>query len=101
VKRNQFLLDAEILDVGPLRRTPAGMESVALRLKHLSDQDEAGASRAAELTIDASAFGELAPQLGALAKGQQVAVKGFLTKRSHSSDIPVLIINEFRTIQTR
>jgi len=25
-------------------------------------------------------------------------VKGFLTKRSHSSDIPVLIINEFRSI---
>ena len=55
----------------------------------------------AELTIDASAFGDLAPQLGTLAKGQEVTVRGFLTKRSHSSDIPVLIINEFKTIQTR
>jgi primosomal replication protein N len=96
VKRNQLLLDAEILDVGPLRRTPAGIEAVALRLKHRSEQDEAGAGRAAELTIDASAFGELAPKLAALAKGQPVAVRGFLTKRSHSSDIPVLIIHEFR-----
>ena len=101
MKRNQFLLDAEILDVGPLRRTPGGIESVALRLKHLSEQDESGSSRNAELTIDASAFGELAPQLGSLAKGQGIAVKGFLTKRSHASDIPVLIINEFRTIETR
>ena len=98
MKRNQFLLEAEILDVGPLRRTPAGIESVALRLKHLSEQDDSGATRTAELTIDASAFGDLAPQIGALAKGQEIAVKGFLTKRSHSSDIPVLIINEFRSI---
>ena len=98
MKRNQFLLDAEVLDVGPLRRTPAGIESVALRLRHLSEQDDSGAARTAELTIDASAFGELAPQLGALAKGQEIAVKGFLTKRSHSSDIPVLIIHEFRSI---
>jgi primosomal replication protein N len=98
VKRNQFLLDAEVLDVGPLRRTPAGIESVALRLRHLSEQDEAGSQRQAELTIDASAFGDLAPQLGQLTKGEKVAVKGFLTKRSHSSDIPVLIINEFKSI---
>jgi len=101
VKRNQFVLDAEILDVGPLRRTPAGIESVAMRLRHLSEQDESGAARTAELTLDASAFGDLAPRLGALAKGQEVSVKGFLTKRSHASDIPVLIINEFKTIQTR
>jgi len=98
VKRNQFLLDAEILDVGPLRRTPAGIESVAVRLRHLSEQDEAGGSRNAELTIDASAFGELAPRIGALAKGERIAVKGFLTKRNHASDIPVLIINEFKPI---
>jgi len=71
VKRNQFLLDAEILDVGPLRRTPAGIESVALRLKHLSEQDESGATRTAELTIDASAFGEIAPRIGALAKDRR------------------------------
>jgi primosomal replication protein N len=101
VKRNQFLLDAEILDVGPLKRTPAGIETVALRLKHRSEQDDAGASRRAELTIDASAFGELAPRLGELAKGQAIAVKGFLTKRNHASDIPVLIIHEFRLIPTR
>ena len=97
MNRNQLLLDAEILDVGPLRRTPGGIESVALRLRHRSEQMESGEPRVAELTIDASAFGEMAPKLGALAKGERIAVKGFLTKRSHASDIPVLIINEFRS----
>ena len=95
--RNQFLLDAEILEVGPLRRTPGGIESVALKLRHRSEQRQAGEPRVAELVIDASAFGELAPQLGALGKGGRIAVKGFLTRRSHASDTPVLIINEFRS----
>jgi len=51
----------------------------------------------AELTIDASAFGPHAESLAALEKGRSIAAKGFLTKRSHSSDIPVFIINEFKT----
>ena len=51
----------------------------------------------AELTIDASAFGPHAKPLSEVDKGQAIAVKGFLTKRSHASDIPVFIINEFKT----
>jgi primosomal replication protein N len=101
VKRNQFLLDAEILETGALRRTPAGIEAVTLKLGHHSEQPEGEGTRTVDLTLDASAFGELAPQLGGLPKGGRIAVKGFLTRRSPSSDFPVLIINEFRSIETR
>jgi len=100
VDRNQLLLDAEILDVGPVRATPGGVDTVALRLRHVSEQVEAGGARAVEVTIDASGFGNVAPRLGALGKGQRIAVKGFLTKRSARSDIPVLHINEFKIIDT-
>ena len=99
--RNQLLLDAEILDVGPVRATPGGVDTVALRLRHVSEQVEAGGARTVEVTIDASGFGNVAPRLGALGKGQRIAVKGFLTKRSARSDIPVLHINEFKIIETR
>ena len=98
--RNQLLLDAEILDVGPVRATPGGVDTVALRLRHVSEQVEAGGARTVEVTIDASGFGNVAPRLGVLGKGQRIAVKGFLTKRSARSDIPVLHINEFKIIDT-
>ncbi len=101
MERNQFLLDAEILDVGAVRTTPGGIETVALRLRHRSEQLEAGGAKVAEVTIDAAGFGALAPRLGALGKGQRVAVRGFLTRRSARSDIPVLHINEFKIIETR
>lgn len=97
MSRNQFVLDAEVLDVGPLRRTPAGVASVAVRLRHLSSQQQGDGTMDAELTIDASAFGPHAESLSAIEKGRSIAVKGFLTKRSHASDIPVFIINEFKT----
>jgi primosomal replication protein N len=97
VSRNQFVLDAEVLDVSPLRRTPGGVASVALRLRHLSSQQQGDGAMDAELTIDASAFGPHAESLASIEKGRSIAVKGFLTKRSHSSDIPVFIINEFKT----
>ena len=51
--RNQLLLDAEILDVGDVRSTPGGIETVALRLRHVSEQIEAGGNRVVEVTIDA------------------------------------------------
>ena len=73
---------------------------MALRLRHVSEQVEAGGARTVEVTIDASGFGNVAPRLGALGKGQRIAVKGFLTKRSARSDIPVLHINEFKIIDT-
>jgi len=101
VERNQLQLDAEVLDVSDVRSTPGGIETVALRLRHVSEQIEAGGPRTAEVTIDASAFGTIAPKLGALGKGQRIAVSGFLTKRSARSDIPVLHINEFKLIETR
>ena len=97
MSRNQFVLDAEVLDIGPLRRTPAGVETVALRLRHFSSQHQGEGAMDAELTIDASAFGPHAKPLSEIDKGQTIAIKGFLTKRSHSSDIPVFIINEYKT----
>ena len=101
MEKNQLLLDAEVLDVGDVRSTPAGIETVALRLRHVSEQIEAGGARTAEVTLDASAFGTIAPKLGRLGKGQRIVVKGFLAKRSARSDIPVLHINEFKLLETR
>ena len=42
-------------------------------------------------------FGPHTKPLSEIDKGQTIAIKGFLTKRSHSSDIPVFIINEYKT----
>jgi primosomal replication protein N len=99
VKRNQLLLDAEILDIGPLRTTPGGIESVTLKLGHQSMQVEADREREVRVTLEAAGFGAVARKLGSLATGSRIAIKGFLAHKSVNAEYPVLHINEFKTIE--
>ncbi len=99
MKRNQLLLDAEILDIGPLRTTPGGIETVSLKIAHQSNQVEAEREREVRVTLEAAGFGAVARKLGSLAAGSRITIKGFLARKSVNSEYPVLHINEFKTIE--
>jgi primosomal replication protein N len=99
VKRNQLLLDAEILDIGPLRTTPGGIETVSLKIGHQSNQVEAEREREVRVTLEAAGFGAVARKLGSLKAGSRIAIKGFIARKSAINETPVLHINDFKTIE--
>jgi primosomal replication protein N len=99
VKRNQLLLDAEILDIGPLRMTPGGIETVSLKLGHQSMQVEAEREREVRVSLEAAGFGAVARKLGLLKAGSRIAIKGFLARKGVNSEYPILHVNEFKTIE--
>lgn len=58
---------------------------MALKIRSISTQQEAGAARQVECEIPALAFGEAARKASTLHIGQRVKAEGFLAQRSMRS----------------
>jgi primosomal replication protein N len=79
---NSCVVEGELLELGSLRYTPAGLARMDLKIRHASTQQEAGMPRQVQCDIPAVALGEAALQASKLSAGQQVKVAGFLAQRS-------------------
>ena len=94
---NKLVLQAEVLQIMPLRYTPAGLPLLNVVLHHTSEQEEAGMKRKVECELNAVLIGEIA--LSELIKlGAQIKVAGFLAKRSLKSTQLVFHINRIATL---
>lgn len=89
-------MSGEVIGKDKLRTTPAGIPLIEFRLRHSSQQTEAGMQREVQCEIAMMALGEVAQALENISNGQQIAVQGFLSSRSRNSDYPVLHVNKFR-----
>ena len=76
---NQLHLKAQVLQLGQLRYTPAGLMALDASLKAESDVIEAGTARKVSLEIKAVAVGEVVKGLQALGVGGVAVFRGFLT----------------------
>ncbi len=85
-----------MVQIEPLRYTPAGIPLLSVVLRHVSEQVEAGMKRKAECEINAVVLGDLA--LKGLKQGVQVMAQGFLAKRSLKSTQLVMHINDIKTM---
>lgn len=85
------MLQAEVVQIEPLRYTPAGIPLLSVVLRHVSEQMEAGMKRKAECEVNAVILGDLALQ--GLKTGQQIIARGFLARRSLKSTQLVMHIN--------
>jgi primosomal replication protein N len=90
---NEVRLSGTAHDVLDLRFTPAGIPVCEFRLRHASEQAEAGASRRVELDMPAVAFGVMAQRLAKAAPGA-ITASGFLAPRSLRSRELVLHARE-------
>jgi len=99
VRVNRVELAALITETGGLRHTPGGIPALQLKLRHASQQVEAGRSRKVECELAAQVFGELAIQLAKLPQGSQIQVAGFLDRTSVRNPQPALHVTEFELIQ--
>lgn len=89
-------MSGEVIGKDILRTTPAGIPLIEFRLRHSSQQMEAGMQREVQCEIAMMALGEAAQALENVSNGQRIAVQGFLSSRSRNSDYPVLHVNKFR-----
>ena len=93
---NNLTLQAEVVQIEPLRYTPAGLPLLSVVLRHVSVQVEAGMKRKVECEVNAVAIGDLA--LTKLALGTQIRATGFLAKRSLKSTQLVMHINQIAVL---
>ena len=93
-------IDGIVVAPGDLRHTPAGIPMLDLKLRHESEQQEAGSPRRVAVEIAAVGFGEVAKRLSQLEAGTAIQASGFLAAKSATHTQAVLHINEFNLIDT-
>jgi primosomal replication protein N len=76
---NRLVLQAQLLERGAVRYTPAGLPALDLRLRHESELTEAGHSRTVSVEIRAVAIGEITQHLAKLAIGTEMGFAGFIS----------------------
>lgn len=94
---NKLELQAEVVQIEPLRYTPAGIPLLSVVLHHVSEQIEAGMKRKVECEVNAVVLGDLA--LKGLNLGTHIRVVGFLVKRSLKSTQLVMHINHIEYLK--
>jgi len=81
---NQLSLSARVLEIRPLRHTPAGQPVLEMQLRHESEVLEAGTPRSIALEMPAVAVGDVALMLAETRLDTALLVSGFLTPRSRN-----------------
>ena len=91
---NHLVLSASIIEVEPLRYTPAGLPALNLRLEHGSEISEAGLLRQVKVSVKSVALGSVAEQLVIQDIGSKGVFKGFLASPRGGKGV-VFHIQEF------
>jgi primosomal replication protein N len=99
VTGNRVELMALIAETGGLRHTPAGIPALQMKLRHASEQLEAGRRRKVECEMAVQTFGEVAERLAGLPLSSQILAVGFLDRAGARNPQPVLHVTEFELIQ--
>jgi len=90
---NRLVISGALVQVDPLRYSPAGVPIAEAVIHHRSSQTVATQARQVECELMVQASGLLATQLSQLATGTQVRLEGALNRRSVNSRQLVLILN--------
>ncbi|MDE3010664.1 MAG: primosomal replication protein N [Pseudomonadota bacterium] len=85
MSRNDVTLSGVVTELEPLRYTPAGIPLLTFRLTHQSRQVEASQERSVSLDLPVMVLGDLAREMAGLTPESNVAVRGFLARRSLKS----------------
>jgi primosomal replication protein N len=88
-----------LLERSALRYTPAGIPAVEFRLRHESQQAEAGTSRNIEAEIGAIAFDSQARLLAGARLNSGLKLQGFLAAKSKRSKKLVLHVTNIEFLE--
>lgn len=101
MQSNRVGLSGEIVEIGVLRHTPAGLPVLNFRVAHVSEQVEAGAKRQVQCAVPVIMIGEPAKAGLKLKIGDKVALQGFLSRRGLNSPQLVLHVNKIELIEEK
>ena len=90
---NKLVISGTLIQVDPVRYSPAGVPIAEAVILHRSSQTVATQARQVECELTVQASGTLATQLAQLAAGVQVKLEGALNRRSVKSRQLILILN--------
>ena len=91
---NRLVLQAQLLERGALRYTPAGVPAFDLSLKHESQMTVAGQPRQVSVEIKARALGDITGRLAQAELGSLHGFAGFLGAQRNGRGI-VFHVTEF------
>jgi len=94
--KNQTVLEGKVASRDTLRATPGGVATLNLTLNHQSTQREGTADVVVEVEMNAVAFGELATEMNSVREGDNISIKGFLSRKNRFSPMPILHITQFK-----
>lgn len=92
-------MSGRLLELGALRYTPAGIAAVEFKLRHESEQDEAGSPRKIEAEIGGIAFQAQARLLANAKLNSALKLHGFLSAKSKRSKKLVLHVTNIEFIE--
>lgn len=84
---NRLVLQAQLLERGAVRYTPAGLPALDMSLKHESQLTEAGHPRKVSVEIRAVAIGEITQPLAKLAIGAESGFAGFISAQRNGRGV--------------
>ncbi len=94
---NQLVLTACLVEVSPLRYTPAGLPALNFSLESDAEVQEMSATRQVKVSLKALAIGHLAESIGKQAVGSVWKFTGFLGAARQGKNV-VFHIQEFAHI---
>jgi primosomal replication protein N len=94
---NRLLLQAQLIERGALRYTPAGLPALDMRLQHESVVAQDGQNRKVSLELRAKAVGPITQALAALGMGSSCVFTGFLGSMRQGKGI-VFHVTEFKPV---
>ena len=93
---NQLVLTACLVEVSPLRYTPAGLPALNFSLESETEVQEMGTKRQVKVSLNALAIGHLAESIGKQALGSVWKFTGFLGAARQGKNV-VFHIQEFNS----
>jgi primosomal replication protein N len=90
---NRLIISGALIQIEPLRYSPAGVAIAEAVIHHRSSQTVATQARQVECELTVQASGPLAAQLSQQTTGTQLELEGVLNRRSVNSRQLILILN--------
>ena len=84
---NRLVLQAQLLERGAVRYTPAGLAALDLVLRHESTLTEAGHPRKVSVEIRALGIGEITQPLAKLEIGTEMGFAGFISAQRNGRGV--------------